>query len=64
MHGRRTGQWNGKKGYLLCVNCHSPHEPQLQADGAEAGAATADAAEVDVAREIVMARDQHGNAPA
>jgi hypothetical protein len=27
VHGRRTGQWNGQKGYLLCVNCHSPHQP-------------------------------------
>jgi hypothetical protein len=27
VHGRRTGQWNGQKSYLLCVNCHSPHDP-------------------------------------
>ncbi len=31
VHGRRTGQWNGRKGYLLCVNCHSAHEPQFKA---------------------------------
>lgn len=30
VHGRRTGQWNGQKGYLLCVNCHSPHEPRFK----------------------------------
>jgi hypothetical protein len=30
VHGRRTGQWNGQKGYLLCVNCHSPHQPQFK----------------------------------
>ena len=22
VHGRRTGNWNGSKGYLLCVHCH------------------------------------------
>jgi len=30
VHGRRTGQWNGQKGYLLCVHCHSPHEPRFK----------------------------------
>jgi hypothetical protein len=30
VHGRRTGQWNGHKTYLLCVNCHSPHQPHFQ----------------------------------
>lgn len=30
VHGRRTGQWNGQKGYLLCVNCHSPHQPRFK----------------------------------
>ncbi len=30
VHGRRTGQWNGHKTYLLCVNCHNPHQPQFQ----------------------------------
>ena len=31
VHGRRTGEWNGQKGYLLCVNCHSPHQPKFKA---------------------------------
>lgn len=30
VHGRRTGRWNGQKGYLLCVHCHSPHEPHFK----------------------------------
>ena len=31
VHGKRTGQWNGKKQYLLCVNCHNPHSPRFKA---------------------------------
>jgi hypothetical protein len=31
VHGRRTGQWNGHKTYLLCVHCHSPHQPHFKA---------------------------------
>jgi hypothetical protein len=27
LHGKRTGSWNGDKQYLLCVSCHSPHDP-------------------------------------
>lgn len=27
VHGRRTGDWNGKKQYLLCVHCHNAHSP-------------------------------------
>jgi hypothetical protein len=27
VHGRRTGDWNGRKQYLLCAHCHNPHEP-------------------------------------
>ncbi len=27
LHGKRTGMWNGEKQYLLCVNCHWPHDP-------------------------------------
>lgn len=27
VHGKRTGMWNGEKQYLLCVNCHIPHDP-------------------------------------
>ncbi|MBI2441779.1 MAG: hypothetical protein HYV35_10465 [Lentisphaerae bacterium] len=30
IHGRRTGYWNGSKSYLLCVHCHSPHEPKFK----------------------------------
>jgi hypothetical protein len=30
IHGRRTGFWNGKKKYLLCVNCHNPHSPRFK----------------------------------
>ncbi len=29
IHGRRTGCWNGKRKYLLCVHCHSPHAPKF-----------------------------------
>ena len=31
VHGRRTGNWNGAKTYLLCVQCHSPHQPRFRA---------------------------------
>ncbi len=30
VHGKRTGSWNGKKKYLLCVNCHDPHQPRFK----------------------------------
>ncbi len=30
IHGRRTGQWNGEKQYLLCAHCHDPHSPEFQ----------------------------------
>jgi hypothetical protein len=30
VHGRRTGQWNGRKTYLLCVHCHNPHSPRFK----------------------------------
>jgi hypothetical protein len=29
VHGKRTGMWNGKKEYLLCVHCHNPHSPKF-----------------------------------
>jgi len=29
IHGRRTGQWNGEKEYLLCAHCHDPHSPKF-----------------------------------
>ena len=31
VHGRRTGEWNGRKRYLLCAHCHNPHKPRFQA---------------------------------
>ena len=31
VHGRRTGNWNGAKSYLLCANCHNPHQPRFRA---------------------------------
>jgi hypothetical protein len=30
VHGKRTGNWNGEKEYLLCVNCHNPHSPKFK----------------------------------
>ncbi len=30
VHGKRTGYWNGKKEYLLCVHCHNPHSPRFK----------------------------------
>ena len=30
VHGRRTGDWNGKKQYFLCVSCHNPHTPKFK----------------------------------
>lgn len=27
LHGKRTGEWNGQREYLLCAHCHNPHEP-------------------------------------
>ena len=30
VHGRRTGEWNGKKQYLLCAHCHNPHSPRFK----------------------------------
>ena len=30
VHGRRIGCWNGKRQYLLCVNCHNPHSPKFK----------------------------------
>ncbi len=31
VHGRRSGQWNGRKTYLLCAHCHDPHQPRFRA---------------------------------
>jgi hypothetical protein len=30
VHGKRTGNWDGQKTYLLCVNCHNPHSPHFK----------------------------------
>jgi hypothetical protein len=30
VHGRRTGDWNGHKTYLLCAHCHNPHQPRFR----------------------------------
>ncbi len=30
VHGRRTGEWNGRKTYLLCVHCHDAHSPRFK----------------------------------
>ena len=30
VHGRRTGDWNGHKRYLLCAHCHNPHQPRFR----------------------------------
>jgi hypothetical protein len=30
VHGKRSGEWNGRKTYLLCVNCHDPHSPKYK----------------------------------
>jgi hypothetical protein len=29
VHGKRIGEWNGKKTYYLCVHCHNPHSPKF-----------------------------------
>lgn len=29
VHGRRSGEWNGRKTYLLCAHCHDPHRPRF-----------------------------------
>ncbi len=30
VHGRRSGDWNGHKTYLLCAHCHDPHQPHFK----------------------------------
>jgi hypothetical protein len=30
IHGKRTGYWDGKKSYFLCVSCHDPHSPKFK----------------------------------
>ena len=37
VHGRRTGNWNGAKEYLLCVHCHNSHNPKFAPIAPEPG---------------------------
>ncbi len=30
VHGKRQGNWDGKKSYLLCAHCHNPHAPRFK----------------------------------
>ena len=30
VHGRRSGEWEGEKTYLLCVHCHPSHAPAFR----------------------------------
>lgn len=30
VHGKRTGDWNGEKTYLVCANCHAAHAPAFK----------------------------------
>lgn len=30
LHGKRTGEWDGRREYRLCVECHWPHEPKFK----------------------------------
>lgn len=30
IHGKRVGNWDGAKTYLLCVSCHNPHSPSFK----------------------------------
>lgn len=30
LHGKRTGEWNGRREYRLCVHCHNPHDPAIK----------------------------------
>lgn len=36
VHGKRTGEWNGKREYLLCIHCHNPHTPRFKSIKPEA----------------------------
>ena len=38
IHGKRTGEWNGRKQYRLCVHCHNPHNPKIQTHETHAAA--------------------------
>jgi hypothetical protein len=30
IHGKRSGYFDGKRTYLLCVHCHNPHDPKFK----------------------------------
>lgn len=30
VHGKRTGNWDGQKHYLICTDCHNPHSPRFK----------------------------------
>ncbi len=30
VHGKRMGDWNGAREYLVCVACHDPHSPKFR----------------------------------
>jgi len=30
IHGKRVGEWDGQRTYLLCVHCHNPHSPAFK----------------------------------
>jgi hypothetical protein len=30
IHGKRIGEWDGQRTYLLCVHCHNPHSPAFE----------------------------------
>ena len=30
VHGKRIGDWDGKKTYFLCAHCHNPHSPHFK----------------------------------
>jgi hypothetical protein len=32
VHGKRIGNWDGRKTYFLCVNCHNPHSPLFKGE--------------------------------
>jgi hypothetical protein len=32
VHGKRIGNWDGRKTYFLCVNCHNPHTPLFKGE--------------------------------
>ena len=31
IHGKRMGEWDGERSYLLCAHCHDPHAPRFAA---------------------------------